>query len=468
MSARLALVLLLGVPTIAAADRPRSVRVPTPPGGFASIDVVPNILFLNRCRGGCTIKFGTTNDARTHTSTIPNGSGMFQMTEFAWGDGEWNELMACMRQVWSPFGVTVTDVQPATTEHYNEDIIAGTPAELNLGGGIGGIAPVGLGCTPVNHAISFSFANIYTNAFERVNDICWTAAQEIAHTYGLDHSFSLPGGISACNDPMTYRTDCGGRKFFRDAAATCGEYEGRECACGFTQNTHRWLTTQLGAGTPITTATAEITTPAPGTTTIANGAVVIAAAEADRGVERVELLLNGYRWAEVPGVPFGRTGQPASSYAFTLPANVPDGVIDIEVRALDDLDVAGSSKITVTKGAPCATADSCLEGQLCEGGKCFWTEPTGAVGDDCTYPQFCVSGQCLAHGDGEFCTQSCSVGSPATCPAGFACVPFAGGGATEGRCFEPIESGCCSSSRSTPWPAFLLGALVLGMLARRR
>jgi hypothetical protein len=455
---------VLCLTAVAGADRPRSVRVPLPPEKFATADVIPNIIFLNRCVGGCTIKFGTTNDARTHTSTIPNGSGMFQMTEFAWGDTEWNELMVCMRQVFSPFGVTVTDVQPAPTEHYNEDIIAGTPAELNLGGGIGGIAPVGLGCSPVNHAISFSFANIYTNPDERVNEICWTAAQEIAHTYGLDHSYQLPGGISACNDPMTYRTDCGGRKFFRNVQALCGEFETRDCFCGSSQNTHRTLATHLGDGTPITTATASITTPAPGTTTITNGSMVIALAKADRGVERVELYLNGYKWAELPGVPFGARGQPESSYAFPLPAEVPDGVIDIEVRAIDDLEVAGSSTITVTKGAPCASAASCLEGQLCEEGRCFWNTPAGAVGDDCEYPQFCVSGQCLANDGGEVCTQDCSIGSNGTCPDGFECVAVNG----EGKCFAPIETGCCSSSRSTPWPAFMLGALALGMLLRRR
>jgi hypothetical protein len=213
---------------------------------------------------------------------------------------------------------------------------------------------------------------------------------------------------------------------------------------------------------------ANITSPAPGSTTINNGAMVLAVASADRGVARVELLLNNYKWAQLPGVPFGDTGQPASTYAFTLPADVPDGVIDIEVRAIDDLDVTGTSTITVTKGAPCVTADTCLEGQQCANGRCFWDPPAGAVGDDCAYPQFCVSGQCVARGDGEFCTQDCRVGSPRTCPTGFDCVEVSGGDPTDGKCFAPIDTGCCSTSQRTPWPAFILGALALGMLLRRR
>jgi len=86
-------------------------------------------------------------------------------------------------------------------------------------------------------------------------------------------------------------------------------------------------------------------------------------------------------WKKLPGVPIGPTGQPASDYVFTLPADVPDGVIDVEAVAIDDLGISASSKVTVTKGTPCATADTCLKGQQCSAGKCFWDPPTGATGE---------------------------------------------------------------------------------------
>src|ERR1043165_6710590 len=140
------------------------------------IDVVPNKIFLNRCVGGCTTRHGTTNDARTHTSTIPAPATNL-MSAWAWTDQEWNDLVQCVREVYSPFGVTVTDVQPDVSEDYNEGVIAGVPAELGLPDNYGGIAPLAPACQVVDHGLSFSFANAYTQSVERVHEICWTAAQ---------------------------------------------------------------------------------------------------------------------------------------------------------------------------------------------------------------------------------------------------------------------------------------------------
>ena len=35
--------------------------------------------------------------------------------------------------------------------------------------------------------------------------------------------------------------------------------------------------------------------------------------------------------------------------------------------------------ITVTKGAACTSAASCLDGQQCENGRCFWEQPSGEI-----------------------------------------------------------------------------------------
>jgi Big-like domain-containing protein len=434
--------------------------VPAPPGP----EVTPKTIFLNRCLGGCTIKKGTTNDATTHTSTIPNGAqASYTMSEFAWGDAEWNQLVQCFKEVYSPFDVKITDVEPPASVDYNENIVAGTPAEIGLPDDFGGIAPITPNCNPVDHAISFSFANVYTTPEERVHEICWTAAQEVAHTYGLDHEYEYGDGSSACNDPMTYRADCGGEKFFRDVAARCGEYEPRPCRCATLQNSHKLLQGYLGAGTVITTAAVSIAAPADGST-ISNGAAIHATGSAQRGVASVDFILNGYKWTTLPGAPFGLTGQPATDYSYVLPGNVPDGVIDIEVVVHDDLDIQASQKITVTKGAPCASADSCLEGQKCEAGKCFWDPPAGEVGDACDYNQFCVSGRCDTIGGEAECTETCT--SAITCPEGFDCVAAADG---QKVCFQAQAGGCCSTSRGEPpWFAFAGAALVMGGIVRRR
>ena len=445
--------------------RPVKVLPAPPPGAAAAPTKTPKIIYLERCIGGCDIRRGATEDARTLTSTIPP-SGVHRLSEFAGSDETWNAVVKCVKEVYSPYGVTVTDVKPADTEDYNANIVAGTFGELGIDPA-GGIAPIMGNCNPVDHAISFSFANIYPEE-DFVNEVCWTIAQEVGHTYGLDHSFEFFDGTSACNDPMTYRRDCLGQKFFRNVSSKCGEYVARDrCLCGDQQNTHGWLTTVMGPGTPITTASATLTAPADGAT-IVNGAEVHVTGGAQRGVAGVDLVLNGYRWLTLPGAPFDENGQLPRDYVFTLPADVPDGVIDIETVVRDDLGISATQKVTVTKGAPCASAASCAEGQKCEAGKCFWDPPTGVTGDACDYPQFCVNARCETVDGVDICTESCRAGSSInTCPEGLACHQVSG---DTGVCGPPEASGgCCSTSRdSAPWGYAGIAAVGLGLVLRRR
>ena len=153
-----------------------------------------------------------------------------------------------------------------------------------------------------------------------------------------------------------------------------------------------------------------------------------------------------------------------------VPGEIPDSIYDVVVKAYDDLEIVTSSTtVTVTKGAAggCASAASCLEGQKCEAGKCFWDAPTGEVGDACTFPQACLSGNCsdsTIQGDG-ICTQSCVVGIADACPMGLDCIATG----NSGICYFATAAGCCSTSNSrTPWAPFLLGGLVFGFVMFRR
>jgi MYXO-CTERM domain-containing protein len=298
--------------------------------------------------------------------------------------------------------------------------------------------------------------------------MCWTAAQETAHALGLDHEYMFSDGTSACNDPMTYRFDCGGQKFFRNKPASCGEDAVRPCRCGGSQNSHLKIKNVFGDGVSlIPPPTCSIVTPMGGT--ITNGQIVAASAGSKRGVAKAELWLNNYKWAEKPGAAFLGNGQPnPSTYSIMLPAGVPDGVIDVTVKAYDDLGLMTPSQtVTVTKGAPCVDASKCAKGQKCEAGKCFWDAPTGALGDTCEYPQFCTSGICTETSDGAFCSQDCIVGVADSCPSGFECVQTGG---QNGQCLVASEGGCCSignDSRAV-WLHLGLSALVLGLVVRRR
>ena len=439
-------------------------------------------LYLNRCSGGCTIHGSTgTNDARTQTSSIPN-PGTYTVGEFQTGtglsgtlaDSEWQAVVACMKEVYSPFAVQVSDTIPAGGVSYTEAVIAGQPGDIGLGAGILGIAPLAGDCSPQDNVISFSFANHHIPGATRVDDICWTAAQETAHAFGLDHEITFADGSSACNDPMTYNqlNPCGGRRYFRNKPASCGEDVVRPCRCGGSQNSHIKITNVFGPGmstTPPPTTSVVVPVAGPVATT---GFTVHAKGFSQRGIEKMELWLNGYKWAEAKGASFGQSGQLETDYPMSAPASVPNGIIDIVVKAYDDLGIkTDAATVTVMKGAACVTAATdCAKGQKCAAGKCFWDPAGGMLGDACTYNQFCTSGICSGTAESQICTQACIADVADSCPAGYDCVPTSG---TNGVCFTASGGGggCCSvggEGDNAIWLHLGLGAAVLGLVMKRR
>jgi hypothetical protein len=468
----LALLLLAGT----AGAEPRRVAVDTTRDGFQGASGTVTYLYLNRCSGGCPITKSDVNDAAAHWSSIPPLPGSYTVTEFAnaagdigaLADADWSGVVKCMREVYSPFGIVVSDSPPPPGTVFNEAIIAGKPQNVGLGVDILGISPFANDCSAVSNVISFSFANHHLPE-NRVVNICWTASQESAHAFGLDHEFEFSDGNSACSDPMTYRNDCGGQKFFRNKRAKCGEMAARNCKCNTTQNSHQQLLAIFGPGT--------VLTPAPEASIVfpANGGVVTPSflthvnASSQRGVAKVELYLNDSRWMVLPGAKFGANGQLASIYSFYTPPNVPDGIIDIQARAYDDLGIGVATiPITVTKGAPCTNNDACAKNQTCDAGRCKYPAPTGELGDSCSYGQFCKSWTCLGDED-KFCTQDCLTDEPTSCPAGFECLGQSETG-TEGVCWPLDTGGCCSvrHDRKPIWIHGVLALFVLGLLRRRR
>ena len=448
------------------------VMVPTPDSAFVTAPHAPisSTLFLNRCAGGCSIVGGSVNDARSNMSTIPNPGRTYTVGEFradgqvgAAADTEWNAVVQCIRDVYSPYQVTVTDTRPSAGA-YHMAIVAGLPEEVGWPAATQGVAPGS--CNPQDNVISFSFANAHPGTgTDRVLNLCWTVAQESAHSFGLpDHAWEFADGRSACNDPMTYRTDCGGQKFFRNADASCGDFAPGSCRCGSTQNSHRELIDVFGPGTPSTGApTSVITLPLPDTQL---GAVVGVQAGSRRGIAKVQLRVNGFKWAEVKGTPFGANGQAnPGTYAITVPSNLPDGIVDLVARACDDLGACtDSAVVTATKGVPCTSADTCAERQHCEAGKCLWDPAAGELGDSCSFDQTCVSEMCSPTVENRICTQTCS--TEMACPSGFDCLKTTAGD----FCYLPDGGGCCSAG-DRAHHGYLQGglsALVLALVVRRR
>lgn len=457
--------------TVSAAPQRRViVEAPAQPAGFTS-----NTLYLERCRGGCTITKGAGTDARNNSSSIP-ANATSTLSEYisaagvpgAASDDEWNAVLACVRDVYSPYQVFVTDQRP-TEGTYHMAIVAGVPSQVGLGDDILGIAPLSSDCSPIDNAISFSFANHHARQDpQRVFNVCWTVAQESAHAFGLDHTFEFLDGTSTCSDPMTYRTDCGGQRFFRNFRARCGENQPRDCRCGPFQNSHAKLVEVFGAATARTEApTVSLTLPQ---NDVALGAVAGGTAGSQRGVAHVDLFLNGSKWAEVKGAPYGVNGQPlAATFAIPVPSSVPGpSKYDVVARACDDIGNCTDSIVVPSfKGsaAGCTTDSDCADEQTCDQGYCRWPAASGALGDECTYSQFCLSNLCTGTSDLTICTRTCTTLQD-DCPSGLHCVA---NGGTDGVCFVEDSGGCCSATDGPgPWLYVGFSVVLLPVITRRR
>ena len=456
-----------------------------PPTSIAH-HAVSKIAFLNRCSGGCTLTAADMQNAPQNVTAVPGipRGQSYSIPEFknfmgqtgAAADAEWAQIVACVKETYSYFDIEITDQRPASG-NYHMAVVAGN--QSNIGLTIDGLLGISqLSCAAaLDNVISFTLAEAHFAGSQatRVRDLCTTITHEMGHAFGLQHEFRfIVDNSSACSDPMSYDTGtCNpDQRYFRNKVAACGRFMEEPCDCpNNPPNSHQLLTQVFGMGTPtVPPPSVNFTTPAAPGGSI--NTLVAVTAGSKRGVERVELYLNGWKWGTVQGARFATNGgQPnPSPYAFQLPANVPNSLYDVEVRAYDDVGAVTSLTTTAVKGAPCASAETCAKGQKCEAGKCFWDPPVGEIGDDCTYNEFCASNVCAGTADQTICTQTCIPGVGDSCPegSGLTCV----GQGASGVCFFPEdEGGCCtvSSDASTvPVAPFVLGLGLFGFIVLRR
>ena len=289
----------------------------------------PTIFYLNKVGG--TFRPGN-NDARTNYSSIVDSISQVP----AWNPSAagWQLIVDCHEELFDRWNVTITDVDPGNVPHY-ELVIAGSPQDVGMGQGIGGVSPYTYDCSVIPNSIVFTFAEVYGNDYR---SICETSAQEIAHSFGLDHEF-------LCEDPMTYLYNCGD-KSFQDIDAQCGEYSARECACGDqTQNSVTWLDERLGVdddGPVNEPPQVSITQPSNGDT-VPPTFTVTATASDDVAVNRVEFRIDGTLASTDTTAP----------YSYTTNALV-DGSHTVEARAIDGASETALDTVTVDvdSGAP--------------------------------------------------------------------------------------------------------------------
>lgn len=177
------------------------------------------------------------SDSRTDTSSLV--AAPTDLPGWDTDDATWAQTVACMREIWEPFDVVLTETDPGPTPHI-EARFGGTPAAIGMPPKIGGVAPMAIDCGIVENAIVFAFPG---NLREDPRTVCEVMSQEIGHAYGLDHELEAA-------DPMTYLSYAGERTF-QDVTAACGETAPRPCGigghiCRAEQNSVRLLRARLG------------------------------------------------------------------------------------------------------------------------------------------------------------------------------------------------------------------------------
>jgi hypothetical protein len=417
-----------------------------PPADAPHVNRVAHIIYLNRCVGGCLIGAGA-NDARNNTSSIIGQTS--SISEFQYSDTIWDAVVACVRDEFSPYDIEVVTDEPASGD-YLEAIVAGDPQEIGQPSTTLGYSPMATDCSSNSNWIGFAFANIHGS--DPVLELCATIGHEVGHMYGLDHT--LP-----CKDPMSYEMGCGA-KHFLNLAMECGEFgEARPCQCSEKLNTHNQLFERAGAG---------VTPPAPAVTILAptagaavnDGFITFAEVIEDRVVQRVEFWINGFPWRRASGDP------EETVYQYKSESQLPDGILDIEVKAYNDLQLEGVSSMTVQKGEPCTSASQCLDEQECNDGRCEWPPPTVELGEDCAIDADCVTYLCESDGEHSLCTDYCVLGDETTCQNGYTCLEAG----DHGVCWpdELIPHGGCCSTGGGGAGSGLLGFAVAGLIIRRR
>lgn len=209
------------------------------------------LIFLNR--GGVTLYPGT-SDARNNRSSLIQAQASIP----PWNASPelWSETVTCLREIYAPFDVGFTETDPGDVPHI-EAVFGGSASMLSLPARAGGVAPFSTGCKVIENSIVFAFTDVLP---ESSKVICEVMAQEIAHSYGLDHVLLAP-------DPMTYLSYAGKRSF-QDTSAECGELSPRPCgvpgytSCRARQNSYELLAQRLGeAGLDGTDAAGNIEGP---------------------------------------------------------------------------------------------------------------------------------------------------------------------------------------------------------------
>jgi MYXO-CTERM domain-containing protein len=413
-----------------------------------SAAAVSHVIYLNNCKpSGCAMKPGYDN-ATTNTSSIPDVAST--VSPYTGSDSTWQQVVACVRQTYADFDVEIVTERPASG-NYHMAIVAGSPSNVQMGSGVMGVSP--FSCGYINNAVSYTFANL---APSNVAELCWTVAQETAHSWGLDHKYDN-------RDPMTYLSGGPTIKRFQNEAGSCGEYSARQCSCSYANtgsakmNSYAVIMGTFGSSTPdVVPPTLTITYPTEGAQVTPGFPVQVTAMD-DRIVAKAEFRLNGTLIKTIEDGPFN----------FNAPAALNQGAHKVEVTVYDRGGNTAKAMVNVQYGTVCAAATDCTtQGNVCIDGHCVaGPGMPGGLGTACTGNDQCASGQCGSDAEGNsYCVEQCDPAANG-CPSGFECQAAGGGGV----CWPGgDDGGGCSTNGSGSGAGLLLLGLTALFVTRKR
>ncbi len=300
-----------------------------PANGVTAALAQSKIIYLNHT--GVTLYPGN-DDSRTNHSSIP--SNVASVPAWNTTPAIWSATVACMKDMFARWDVTITDQDPGNVPHI-EAVFGGSPQNVGMPSGVGGVSPFTEDCGIIENSIVFTFTSVFPADAQTV---CEVMAQEIAHSYGLDHEM-------LASDPMTYLS-YNGKRTFKDQAVSCGEYQNRACGIGGStcrpnQNSVQLLTQRLGQA-DLVPPTLGITHPAD-QDTVAPGFGVGAMASDNVAVQKVDLYIDDVLAGSISG---------AGPYEFPTDAALAEGTHAVRAVATDGKNSQMQTiTITVKKGA---------------------------------------------------------------------------------------------------------------------
>ena len=273
------------------------------------------LVYLNR--RGAVVTPGV-NDSRLNRSSIIKEA----VNVPAWrpSASDWNEVVDCVERMFEPFNIDIVTNDPGDVPHI-ESVIGGKSTDLGFPVGIAGLSPFTSSCDVIPNAIVYTFVESLPTQNPQL--VCEITAQEIAHSFGLDHQF-------LCTDPMSYQW-CEQEKSFQDEFSSCGEFDERSCKvermydCGRSvQNSYQELAKRVGLRNGDVFPRLEAKGFSQGDT-LQGGDIVEIVATDDRNIDSVEFTLGNYKETSTK-----------APYEFRIPLDVKFGSQTIGFNATDD------------------------------------------------------------------------------------------------------------------------------------